>query len=445
MSSNEDLTGQNRNPYIRTSFMPLIILFISVIAHPYCSTVSNGLSAMAKFIDPAKAVEEAQKKAESAEKDAQEQDEKEKEKKKGPQKLRIGFIPFDFSFDTGQASGKDVVQSLASAMTLRGTFKPVSLKFWLTEDVNKVTAVNIQQIMERARATDIPIDAISYGRVFKAGREYGLYVEIYPLIPGLGPTYYLRSFPNYAALAKAATEVVAEMEVRAFVPRKPLFSKKIYIKNFNMNYYTYTNLRKGEGSIIQIPYLNVDGTSYKSEDNFFSSVLVYHLHSTRLFTVWNNNIKNYVQRNPAVPDNMDYILDIDMDISRTVNMLTVRVTEKHGKTGPIFKYQYPFRSLEMEALNEAFRENVKIIVLHLLSDEEKKLFGVVNLDSIGRQKPVFCENYFLGYGRQFNLLFPSGASDLEVDGIKYKIFVSPFTMNNQIYDTRESYLLDLKK
>jgi hypothetical protein len=442
MSSYRELLKQKRKLHISASFA-FFIIFVVMLAQTNCSTISNGLSAAAKLIDPSKAAEEAKKKAEEAEKEAQEPEQK--EQKKGPQKLRVGFIPFDFSFDTGPASGKDAVQALAASMIQRGSFKPVSLKYWLSEEVNKVTAVNIQQIMERARATDIPIDSISFGRVFKAGGEYGLYVEIYPLIPGLEPTYYLRSFSNYSALPKIASEVVAEMEARAFMPRKPLFPKKIYVKSFNMNYYTYTNLRKGEGSIIQIPYLNVDGTSYKTEDNFFSSVLVYHLHSTRLFTVWNNNIKQYVQRVPAIPGNIDYILDIDMDISRTVNMLTVRVAENHTKNMLIFKYQYPFRSLEMQALNEAFRENVKIIVLHLLSDEEKKLFGVVNLDSIGRQKPVFCENYFLGYGRQYNLLFPSGASDLEVDGIKYKIFVSPFTMNNQIYDTRESYLLDLKK
>jgi hypothetical protein len=83
--------------------------------------------------------------------------------------------------------------------------------------------------------------------------------------------------------------------------------------------------------------------------------------------------------------------------------------------------------------------------MHLLSDEEKKRFGVVNLESIGRQKPVYCDGYFLGYGKQYNLLFPSGSSDLEVDGSKYKIFVSPFTSNNQIYDIRDSFLLDLRK
>jgi hypothetical protein len=420
-----------------------------VSAFTGCSTISAGLAGAAKMIDPKKAATDAADAAKKAEEDAAKAAEEKAlakpEEKKGPQKLRIGFIPFDFSFDTGPASADDAIQALSASMIARKTFLPFSLKQWLGEEVNKVTAVNIQQIMERAKGTDIKIDSICYGRVFKAGNEYGLHVELYPLIPGIEPSYYIRSFSNYASLAGAANEIVTEIENRGHVPHKPLFDKKIYIKSFNLNFYTYTDLRKGEGSIIQIPYLTVDGTAYKTDDNFFSSVLLYNFHSTRMFSVWNNNIKQYIQSKPVIPSNMDIILDIDLDVSRSVNMLTVRVNDTRKKSSSVFKYQYPFKYLNMQDLNEALKENVKIIVMHLLSDEEKKRFGVVNLDSIGRQKPVFCDGYFLGYGRQYNLLFPSGASDLEVDGKKFRIFVSPFTTNNQIYDIRDSYLLDLKK
>ena len=436
MNFNKKTSNKNMKLIIAAS-----LLLYTVVLLPGCSSVSSGLKGLADFIDPQAAIEEAKKAAEEKNKD----EDKEKDKKK-PQQLRIGIIPFDFSFETGQKSGDDAVQALSSSMIKRESYKPYSLKLWLAEDVNKVKAVNVQQIISRAKATDIAIDSICHGKIFKVSDEYGLYVELYPLIPGIEPTYYFRSFFNYSSLYNAAEEIVAEMENRAHVPRKTAFSKKIYVKNFNINFYSFSDLqKKGEGSIIQIPYLNVDGTSYKTDDTFFSSMLLYHIHTSRLFKVWNNSMKEHIQPKPAIPSDMDVIISIDLDISRSVSMLTVHVNDLRRKNSPEFKYQYPFKSMNMHDINDSFRENVRIIVMHLLNDEEKKYFGVVNLDSIGKQKAVFCEGYFLGYGKQRNLLLPSGSSDFEVAGYKYKIFVSPFTVTDQIYDVRDSYLLDLKK
>lgn len=437
MNLNKKSSNKNMKRLISVSL--LLYAVLALITPLGCSSISSGLKGLADFIDPQKAIDEAKKTAEDKNKD------EEKDKKK-PQQLRIGFIPFDYSFETGQKSGDDAIQALSASMIKRESFKPYSLKLWLAEDVNKVPAVNIQQIIDRAKGTDIAIDSICYGKIFKVSDEYGLYVEVYPLIPGIEPTYYFRSFYNYSSLDKAAEEIVAEMENRSHVPRKTTFNKKIYIKSFNLNFYSFSDLqKKGEGSIIQIPYLNIDGTSYKTDDTFFSSMLLYHIHTSRLFRVWNSNIKQYIQAKPTIPNDMDVIISVDLDISRSVSMLTVRVNDIRKKNVPEFKYQYPFKSMNMQDINDSFRENVKIIVLHLLNDEEKKYFGIVNLDSIGRQKPVFCEGYFLGYGRQHNLLFPSGSANLDVAGFKYKIFVSPFTINDNVYDVRDSYLLDLKK
>jgi hypothetical protein len=323
MNLNFKYKEKKGKPGVTASLLLSVMMLLMLASVTGCSTISSGLASASKFIDPeqakaaadgAKEGADAAKEGEDALKAAEEQFAAKNGGKKKPQQLRIGFIPFDNSFEIGETGGKDAVQALAQCMTDRGSFKPSSLKFWLGEEVNKVTAANIQQIMERAKATDIPIDSICYGRVFKAGDEFGLYVEIYPLIPGLEPSYYLRSFSNYTSLYNAANEIVAEIENRAHVPRKPFYGRNIYIKPFKLNFYTYTNLRKGEGSIIQIPYLNVNGTSYKTDDIFFSSVLLYHLHSTRLFNVWSNNIRGYVQHNPSIPSNMDIIVDIDLDV-----------------------------------------------------------------------------------------------------------------------------------
>ena len=163
-----------------------------------------------------------------------------------------------------------------------------------------------------------------------------------------------------------------------------------------------------------------------------------------MFTVWNSNIKKYIKESPLVPPKIDYILSADIDISKEISILKVNLKD-NKKQKNIFSYKYPFRNLNSDELFKVMRENAKNIILGLLNYKEQKRVGVVKLGSIHNDKPIFCENYYLGKGCQDNLIFPAGTADIKIASNIYKIFISPFTINSKMWKTRNFFLLKLKE
>lgn len=363
---------------------------------------------------------------------------------KKAKQLRIGIMPFEYTVETGYSKSQEAFQTFAETIIKRKTFKPMSLKFWLGEDVNKKTAQNIFQIIDRAKQTDIQVDYICHGRIFKSGHDYGIFIELYPVRVNAEPSYYYRNFVNFGSIKNVCNDIINEMEKRSLQTAKPAYDKKIFVRRFRTNYYTFSNLKEGERSLIKIPYITIDGSSYKTDDNFFSDILLYNLHISRLFSIWTSNIKDHVISDPVIPKDIGDIIDVDMDVSTNVSMLTVRIIDNNTNTEK-FKYQYPFRSLQLNELNKVMRENAKIITMNLLNDEERKRIGVVNLESLDTQQKVYCENYYIGEGRQYDLVYPVGASVLSIGDDLFKVYVSPFIVNSKVYNINESYLLDIKK
>ncbi|MCP4133333.1 MAG: hypothetical protein GY754_20360 [bacterium] len=367
----------------------------------------------------------------------------EDEEEEGPPVPVVGLIPFDFTVSTGPGLANQALSETALAMVDRKTFKPASLREWMKENFNGGTARNIPEIVERAVQTDIKIDFVCHGKIFKSGSKYGVLISLYPVKPGIEPSYYYRSFPNFNTIMSVANEMVAEMETRATSKAKPFFNKSIFIENFNINFYTFTNLSSGERTIIPIPYITIDGNSYKSDNHFYNELLVYNFHITRLFTVWNSNMQDFTTEKPTITRDIDYVVSVDIDISKAISMLTVKVRGKKSKK--TFTFKYPFKSLELDELYKLMRENTKNIILKILNDYEQKQVGQIKLDSLNKYQSVFCENFYLGEGKQFNLIFPAGTADLSISDERYKIFISPFSVSNKVFNLEDSFLLDLKK
>jgi hypothetical protein len=329
-------------------------------------------------------------------------------------------------------------------MMERKSFVPSSLKLWMDEGFKTKMASNMQQVLQRANDTEIAIDMICHGKIFKAGNSYGISLSVYPINPAIPPSYYFRSFANFNSIESVLKDMVLEMELRCNTPSKPYFEKSIYIKKFNINFHTFSKLEGDDVSFIDLPYIKIAGSSYKTDENFFSEILLYNIHISRLFNVWNGSIKNYISTSESVPSSIDYVVSTDIDISEQFSMLTISIINNKSQK-IVTKYKYPFKSLNLNDLYATMRENAQNIILSVISSEERKQVGIVQLDLLDKFQPVYCENYYLGDGKQYGLVFPSGSSNLLISNEKYKIFISPFTLNNKTYKLSEAYILDMKK
>lgn len=359
------------------------------------------------------------------------------ESKKGKSKDEIpgptiAFIPFEYSSELSAKKSKEVIQILAQTMLETKTFHPTSLKLWMNKIFYRKKAPNIQKITSFARSAEIPVDFICHGNIFKSGKLYGLSVSMYPIDSKLKPSYYLRYFSSLRALDDSCEEIVKEMVHRGIEPPKPLFNKSIFIKKFDINFYTYTVLKSGEGALVPLPYLDVNNVSYKKTDHFFNEVLLYSLHSTRLVTAWNSNMKKYIRLRPSIPQNIDYVVSVKIDISEKGSRLTIKVKD-NNKNSTVSSYKYAFKNLDLNKLHEVMIENSKNIILSVLNTKERKKVGVVNLNHIHQEHHIFCENYYLGNGSKKNLIFPTGGTNYLISNQMYKMYITPFGINEKIF------------
>jgi hypothetical protein len=132
---------------------------------------------------------------------------------------------------------------------------------------------------------------------------------------------------------------------------------------------------------------------------------------------------------------------VDIDISNTTSLLTARIRQN----GRYIKVQHPFESLELDNLFYALRVFGKQIVFQILKTDQLRKIGMLQINKIDNNQIVYCNDYYLGYGNQMDLLFPVGPQNIKISNGSYKTYVSPFVVNNKLYNLDQSFLLKLNK
>ena len=213
-------------------------------------------------------------------------------------------------------------------------------------------------------------------------------------------------------LPKIALQIADEMKSRGFDQKQSLTKKKILINNFDLNYLIYSKSETGEINISPLPFIKLAGMEYKKED-FFNELMLYNFYISRIFNVYNNNIRSYTQNTKYGPTiSYDYTINTSLNLSKEIKQITIEVLD--SKNQQVFSNDYRFEKLNLSDLYNEMRKWVKDITLTLLSDDELKLAGEVALNSLYSNEDIFLDGFYLGRGDQKNLLVPTSANTVKI-------------------------------
>lgn len=331
------------------------------------------------------------------------------EEKQEPSGEKVAFLPFEHSYGISEEYAANASNEIVYYMLESKKFQPVSLKEWADEKFKDQAGKSVPNLLERARYFKIGADYICHGHVFRSGKSYGLKVALYPLDKSKAPSYYYRSFNNYRNLKYIAVQIVDEMIKRAQSPNPPIMDKKIFIRNFYIDYSLYSTSSSGKTTVSKLPFFLYKGVELRREDHFFHELLLYNFHTFRIFEVWNNNMSIYTNPDLIVPKghNFDYFIDGEINISKERSFLSLIVQDGKSKK-VLFTNKYFLESLDLDYLSDMMRSCTRDITYRLLNEDDEELIGKVNLEGYYGDEALFCDDFYIGKGNQSGLLLPVG-------------------------------------
>jgi len=256
-------------------------------------------------------------------------------------------------------------------------------------------------------------------------------IEMYPLSPDKKPTFYFRTFHNINFIGYYINQIVDEMKVRTKNSDKLLFDKSVLIKNFDIKFSLASSSKTGESSVSELPFIKIGRVEYKKQDDFFSGLLLYNMHVSRLFKLYGNSLKNFVNDALAFPSEPNYVISGSLDISKDFTILTVNVTDNINKAKKrrkedkgsaaaviveeyLYTKKYYIKKLDMESVYKVLRETARDVSIALLDDKEQQMVSEVKVNSYYADDAYYCKDYFLGKGNQGTILLPAGLTDVEI-------------------------------
>jgi hypothetical protein len=366
---------------------------------------------------------------------------------------KIAFMPFENTMATGPNFAEDVRNALGAAMKKKKVFDARSWDDWLDEKYSKVKAAKIEDIISRAKQMKFAMKYVCYGTVFKIDYRYGVKLTLYSMDDAVKDSQYLRYFTfvqddensKKRALTEMSEQIVDEMKQRAVNPKKSLLNKTIYVSRFTFNLIQTKELKAtGDKIITPETMLEINGTEYSNDDRFFHELLAYRLHTTGLFNVKCDDINNYVQQEPVKPKDTDYIVSGNVFIEKNFCILLINI--KDGKTDELLSsYKYPFNGMQVEILDSVIRKNAFITGITILDAKEREKVGSASILVKKTNTNIFCNNYYLGMNDQTDMLLPFGENDIRIDEKMYKMFVLPYSKNEQYWEIDDSIISQILK
>lgn len=284
---------------------------------------------------------------------------------------------------------------------------------------------------------------------------------------------------------------------------KALFNKSLLIKKTKVSYYLFSDLSTGDEGFSPVPFLQYGETPLKDGEDFFSNLFEYAFNQAGAMNEVCDQLGGYLKVNTPLLNEFNYVVESELKISNKFSILKIKVINPKLplKSHVVMTYDYPIKDIRYPSLQEIANKNSQLILLGILNSQELKKIGTLNIldanlwsnndvlensieiepiDTLnlrpdyrislvdGSDMYINKEYYntlnnfskrFLPFGTEDPIVYinkkyygllsristhilPFGSNDIILNNRLFKVFISPYWMNDVLFNPTNSILME---
>lgn len=409
----------------------------------------------------------------------------------------LAMVPFEGTISVDPDLVKLFYDEFIRRFISDNVYKPVSLEHWLDTVHGEYSFPSVEQLLNAVNYGRMPVKHLCWGNLNCIEGEYVFTFYWYD-IKQKKKSMYQREFTLEEIEGKdilyndnrlEVTDSILSSILEEFDSRNGredrLFSKNILIRKTRVSYFQYTRLSGGDEEFSSIPFIQYNNTSLKDGEDFFSDIFEYTFYKTGLVYEYSDKLGRRIKRETPLLTGYQYILDSEILVSKDFSVLKIIV--RNPKWPPddnvVIQYSYPLQDIRYTTLQDAAQKNIQLILFNLLTEIERKEVGIMNFNDahlwhntnieltaeelkakaeefqpgiielikasfseIKNEAPEYVA-YINGicYGKVERLntvMLPFGSSDIRINSDFFKVFVSPYGMNEVYFKPVDSVLME---
>lgn len=293
---------------------------------------------------------------------------------------------------------ESVYTEIKQKMVINAVFKPVSMTKWLDAKYNEKKEKNLFVFFDQLKSEryQVAIKGICKAKIFKAGKQYILYMAIMPFDNKGYPITSIRIVKSEKDLSEAIDKELKELS--GLMKNRTKGKIRLAVAPFEISCRTLVEQKSGEFDFIKTSFSNQEGIEIKEADDYFSYLLSHQATATGLFTASPVGLigeyANSSVNSTSLSGHADYLVKGELVLSDRSNIVTLSLIKTD--TGVLVRTsRYFIEKLTAEELWKLNNYFITEICKSVYKDSEYKVLD----DVVFSGKGFYKNGMFIGWDR----------------------------------------------
>jgi len=285
--------------------------------------------------------------------------------------------------------------------------KPVTMDKWLYDSFGQKKAKNSLEFISKLadERYPVPVVGVCQPYLFKISTGYVVQLSFYRFEDKGYPLTVLRNISSFEQLFDALEAMISEYSnivENGFTKKNSKI--KVLVKPFELDCRKYIGQSDGVFDYIIASFIEQDGVVIKPEDDMFSRLFSYLLHTTcmvqPLATI---DLNQYVEKNYNSVSNVDFYIEGKIQLTDQINIFNINLF--NAKSGKLIKnVKYFISDFSIDGTWTAYRNIITSLADDLFGVNNYGVVPDVNIPGQG----LFLNNVFIGWNVLTKCVLPKG-------------------------------------